>query len=177
RGQCEVSLFEHCPGGERYMTERALNAPAFQGQRFANACQARNAVLALALAEAGGFGSGSSRCGAVPERYMAALAPRLCFPGRDLAAEGDREPRAAEAPGAALFPALDGGACDLFWRAGARRCFFRSIGGHDLQTHRFYATETVYGRGQRLPLGAIEGFRENLETFGGACRPDPHRFG
>jgi hypothetical protein len=91
------------------MTERTLNAPAFQGQKFANACQARNAVLALALAEAGGFGSGSSRYGAVLERYMATLAPRLCFPGRHLAAEGDREPRAAEAPSAALFPALGGG--------------------------------------------------------------------
>jgi hypothetical protein len=45
RGQCEVSLFEHRPGGERHMTERALNAPAFQGQKFANACQARNASL------------------------------------------------------------------------------------------------------------------------------------
>jgi hypothetical protein len=49
---------------------------------------------------------------------MAALAPRLGFPGRHLAAEGDREPRAAEAPSAALFPGVGRWACDLFRRAG-----------------------------------------------------------
>ena len=57
----------------------------------------------------GGSDQAHRGAGAVLERYMAALAPRLCFPGRHLAAEGDREPRAAEAPSAALFPALGGG--------------------------------------------------------------------
>ena len=103
RGQCEVSLFEHRPGGERYMTERALNAPAFQGQRFANACQARNAVLALALAEAGV----RIRLIAVRGPCWNVIWPRSrqgsAFRAVTLAAEGDREPRAAEAPSAALF--------------------------------------------------------------------------
>ena len=51
---------------------------------------------------------------------------RLCFPGRHLAAEGDREPRAAEAPGAALFPALGGGLRPVLagW---ARQCSFGQL--------------------------------------------------
>ena len=81
--------------------------------------------------------------------YGRARAKALLSGPCHLAAEGDREPRAAEAPSAALFPAF-GGALRPVPAGWARRCFFRSIGGHDLQIHRFYATETVYAR-QALP--------------------------
>ena len=52
------------------------------------------------------------------------------------------------------------------------------VGGRDLQIVVIYATGTIYGRWAKGPrTRRSKGLRENLKTFGGACRPDPHRLG
>ena len=60
-------------------------------------------------------------------------------------------------------------------RSGLKFTTAACFGGRHLQTHRFYAAVAIYGKRAKGPRQEIEGLRENLKTFGGACRSDPDR--